>query len=197
MEGGGCHTFGPPTVTLFERRGHANVQEFAGLFTTFSGANLKGDGYKEFTRDTGAALGAVNAARLGAFGALAGATGETGQAMAVAAGAAMGSVIPGVGTVAGAKAGEGLTKGMNAVAQVGAMGAKHKDSGKDNPVSGFLKKMSSNIISGQLDKEAKKNLDLSEPQMQKRQALSAYAKRLQRAQGPSSTNRGEGKEKRS
>jgi hypothetical protein len=22
MEGGGCHTFGPPTVTLFERRGH-------------------------------------------------------------------------------------------------------------------------------------------------------------------------------
>ena len=21
MEGGGCHTFGPPTVTLFERRG--------------------------------------------------------------------------------------------------------------------------------------------------------------------------------
>jgi hypothetical protein len=22
MEGGGCHTFGPPTVTLFDRRGH-------------------------------------------------------------------------------------------------------------------------------------------------------------------------------
>ncbi|HEY5038081.1 MAG TPA: type IV secretion system protein, partial [bacterium] len=46
----------------------ANVQEFASLFTTFSGANLKGEGYKEFTRDTKAAVGGANQARLGTFG---------------------------------------------------------------------------------------------------------------------------------
>jgi transcriptional regulator with XRE-family HTH domain len=32
MEGGGCHTFGPPTVTLFERRGQsAKVATGAGI----------------------------------------------------------------------------------------------------------------------------------------------------------------------
>jgi hypothetical protein len=27
VEGGGCHTFGPPTVTLFNRRGHIHSRE--------------------------------------------------------------------------------------------------------------------------------------------------------------------------
>jgi hypothetical protein len=31
MEGGGCHTFGPPTVTLFERRGQMLCRELKGL----------------------------------------------------------------------------------------------------------------------------------------------------------------------
>lgn len=175
----------------------ANVQEFASLFTTFSGANLKGDGYKEFTRDTGAALGGLNAVRLGAFGALAGATGETGQAMAVATGAALGSVIPGVGTVGGAKVAEGFTKGVNAFAKMGAVGAKHKDADSENPVTGFIKKTSSNVISSRLDKEAKKNLDLSPEDAEKRQALHGYAMRLKRAKGPNASSRGEGREKRS
>ncbi len=175
----------------------ANVQEFASLFTTFSGANLKGDGYKEFTRDTQAAVGGVNNARLGVFGGMQKMTGETGQAVATATGAAVGSVIPGLGTASGALAAQKFTKGLNAVAQIGSLGGKPRPSGNpDNPVSNFLKSKSGNVISHHLGKDSK-NIDLSNPEMEKRQYLGAYAKKLQRSKfGGDSPNRGEGKEKR-
>ena len=155
----------------------ANVQEFAGLFTTFAGANLKGEGLKDFTRDTKAAVGGANQARLGVFGVGKGITGETGQAVTAATGAAFGSIIPGVGTASGAMAGQKTMQGFNAVAKLGAMGGKPKYSNPDNPVSNFLKKLSGNSISKSLKRDS--NDSLSPDESKKRQLVGDYAKKLQ------------------
>ncbi|HEY5039298.1 MAG TPA: hypothetical protein VIJ93_09530, partial [bacterium] len=157
----------------------ANVQEFASLFTTFSGANLKGEGYKEFTRDTKAAVGGANQGRLGVFGVGKGLTGETGQAMAAATGAAVGSIIPGVGTASGALTGQRTMKGLNAVAKLGAIGGKPKYSSPDNPVSSFLKKVSGNSISKGLERDAKNSENFTQSQRDKHKLVSDYAKKLQ------------------
>jgi hypothetical protein len=157
----------------------ANVQEFASLFTTFSGANLKGEGYKEFTRDTKAVVGGANQARLGFFGVGKGMTGETGQAMAAATFGAVGSIIPGVGTATGALAGQKTMKGLNTIAKLGGMGGKPKYSDPNNPVSGFLKKFSGGVIAGSLKRDAQNNESLSPDERKKRQLVSDYAKKLQ------------------
>lgn len=169
-----------------------NVNEFASLLTAFSGGNIRGDGHKEFTRDMQSIGSGINDARMGTFGALKSVTGEGGQALATAMGAAAGSVIPGVGTVAGAGMGEKFTKGMNAIAHVGAWGSKHNDT--EGPVTGFFKKFASNSILKRLDKEG--GIDLSEAELEKRQALAGYAKKLQRTKQGMGGSRGEGKEKR-
>jgi hypothetical protein len=158
----------------------ANVQEFASLFTTFSGANLRGEGYKESYRDTKAALGSANSLRLGTFGALQGATGETSQGLAAATGAAFGSIIPGVGTASGALAGQKTMKGFNSLAKLGSMGGRGKNEEEsDNPVSKALKKFSGNVISKNLSKEDQQNKSYSVDERKKRQLVSEYAKKLQ------------------
>ena len=58
MEGGGCHTFGPPTVTLFERRGHGT---YAGGVAVWSKG---GDGLQIF-------FGALSGGAIGVLGGLA------------------------------------------------------------------------------------------------------------------------------
>lgn len=177
----------------------ANAQEFAALFTTFSGANLQGEGLKQFTRDTKDLAVGANRGRLGFFGAAKSVTGETGQAAVAAAGAAVGSIIPGVGTAGGALAGQKMMKGLNAIAKVGGIGGKPKQGDSDNPISNFIKKTAGNVISRNLDKEWKKNLDVSPLEVEKRRALGAYAKRLQRSKpggGSNESNRGDGREKR-
>jgi hypothetical protein len=171
----------------------ANVQEFASLFTTFSGANLKGEGYKEFTRDTKAAVGGANQARLGTFGVMKNMTGETGQAMGAAAGAAVASVIPGVGTAGGALAGQKTMKGLNAVAKLGGMGGKPKYSNPDNPVSSFLKKMSGASIAGSLKGDGKNFDNLTSNEKEKHKLVSNYAQKLQKGKEsykPKSGNQG-------
>ncbi len=171
----------------------ANVQEFASLFTTFSGANLKGEGYKEFTRDTKAAAGGANQARLGTFGVMKNLTGETGQAMGAAAGAAVASVIPGVGTAGGALAGQKTMKGLNAVAKLGGIGGKPKYSNPDNPVSSFLKKMSGASIAGSLKSDSKNFENLSTNEKEKHKLVSNYAQKLQKGKEsykPKSGNQG-------
>ena len=50
MEGGGCHTFGPPTVTLFDRRGHqkgGSDNPIAESLRKFSGNVIEGRLKKE------------------------------------------------------------------------------------------------------------------------------------------------------
>ena len=158
----------------------ANVQEFASLFTTFSGANLKGDSYKESFRDTKAVVGSANKARLGTFGAMKTATGETSQGMAAATGAFAGSIIPGVGTAGGALAGQRTMKGFNALAKLGGMGGKPKYGKEtDNPVSKALKKFSGNVISKGLAKEDQQGKTYSPDESKKRQLVGEYAKKLQ------------------
>jgi hypothetical protein len=44
-----------------------NGHEFASLLTSFSGGNVRGDGVKEFTRDTKTVVKGANQARLGSF----------------------------------------------------------------------------------------------------------------------------------
>ena len=65
--------------------------------------------------------------------------------MATAAGAAVGSIIPGVGTASGALAAQRTMKGLNAMARLGGIGGKPKPEDPDNPISNFLKKLSGNI----------------------------------------------------
>ena len=171
----------------------ANVQEFASLFTTFSGANLKGEGYKEFTRDTKAAVGGANEARLGTFGMMKNMTGETGQAVGAAAGAAVASVIPGVGTASGALAGQKAIKGLNVAAKLGGMGGKPKFSDPDNPVSSFLKKFSGNSIAGNLKKDSKNYENFTPDEKEKHKLVSNYAQKLQKGKEsykPKSGNQG-------
>ena len=157
----------------------ANAQEFAALFTTFSGANLKGEGLKEFTRDTKATVSGANKARVGTFGLGKSMTGETGQAMGAATGAALGSFIPGVGTASGALAGQKTMKGLNALARLGGIGGKPKFSDPNNPVSNFLKKASGNVIAGSLKRDAVEAGSLSPNEAKKRALVSDYAKKLQ------------------
>lgn len=157
----------------------ANAQEFAALFTTFSGANLKGEGLKDFTRDTKATVSGANKIRTGTFGVGKSMTGETGQAMATATGAALGSFIPGVGTASGALAGQRTMKGLNALARLGGIGGKPKFHDKDNPVSNFLKKASGNVIAGSLKRDAVEAESLSPNEAKKRALVSDYAKKLQ------------------
>lgn len=171
-----------------------NVQEFAGLFTTFAGANLKGEGLREFKRDTQTAVKAANETRLKTFGAGKALTGETAQAVATATGSMVGSVIPGLGTAGGALWGQRVTKGLNAVMQVGSLGGK-PDQPSDNPLSNTLKRFSGNVISGNLAKDTRKNLEVSEKEAKKRQLIGGYAKRLQRT-GTAETNRGTGGDRR-
>ncbi len=166
----------------------ANVQEFASLFTTFSGANLKGEGLKEFTKDT-------NKARLGVFGGMKNVTGETGQAVASATGAAVGSIIPGVGTASGALAGQKAMKGINTIARIGAVGGRpSQKGGSDNPIAEFMRKTSGNVIAGRLKGESK-NLDSMSPNEKKKHELvSNYAKRLKAERfTPKQGNRGGGR----
>ena len=158
----------------------ANVQEFASLFTTFSGANLKGEGYKESYRDTKAAFGFANSMRLGTFGALQGATGETSQGMAAATGAAVGSIIPGVGTASGALAGQKTMKGFNALAKLGSMGGRGKNEEESkNPISKAIQNFSGNVISKNLKKEDQQGKTYTSNEIKKRQLVSEYAKKLQ------------------
>lgn len=150
----------------------ANTQEFAALFTTFSGAHLKGEGLKEFTSD-------INKTRLKTFGGVKQATGETTQGFAAATGAAVGSVIPGVGTASGALAGQRLVKGMNAIARIGAVGGKSgQKGGSDNPIAESLRKFSGNVIEGRLKKEGKDPDSMSPNEKKKHDLVSSYAKRL-------------------
>ncbi len=157
----------------------ANVQEFASLFTTFAGANLTGEGLKEFTRGTKSAASGANHARLGFFGAAKGATGETSQAIASATGAAIGSIIPGVGTASGALAGQKTMKGLNAVAELGAIGGRPKHENPNNPVSSFLKKMSGGSISKSLKRDSQNSELFTPDERKKRQLVGDYAKKLQ------------------
>jgi hypothetical protein len=161
----------------------ANVQEFSSLFTSFSGANLKGEGLKEFTRDTKGAVRGANDARLGFFGGMKSATGETGQAAMAAAGAAVGSFIPGVGTAGGALAGQRAMQGLNTMARLGGMGGKPRHEDPDNPVSSFLKKASGNVIAGSLKRDPQNTEALSPDERKKRQLVGDYAKRLQSGRG--------------
>ncbi len=175
----------------------ANVQEFASLFTTFQGGNLRGDGIKDFARDNLAAMGAMNAARLKTAGGIKAATGETGQAVGTAAGAAVGSIIPFVGTTAGAVAGGRFVKGLNMIGNVGGIGGRDRGGeGTDNPVSGLVRKFAGDSISKGMDKEFTRSKgDFSKEEMEKRRLIGSYAKRLQRG-GPPPTVRGMGKERR-
>jgi hypothetical protein len=157
----------------------SNVQDFASLFTAFKGGNLRGDGIGEFARDTKATVGNVNTARLGTFGAMKTMTGETSQGMAAATGAAIGSIIPGVGTASGALAGQRTVQGLNAVARLGGIGGKPKRSDPDNPVPNFLKKLSGNVIAGSLKRDSQSNESLSLDERKKRQLVGDYAKKLQ------------------
>ncbi len=171
----------------------ANVQEFASLFTTFSGANLKGEGYKEFTRDTKGVVGGANQARLGTFGMMNKMTGETGQAVGAATGAAVASIIPGVGTASGALAGQKAMKGLNTVAKLGGMGGKPKFSDPNNPISSFLKKFSGDSISGSLKKDSKNFNNFTPEEKEKHKLVSDYAKKLQKGKEgykPRSGNQG-------
>ena len=165
-----------------------NAQEFAALFTTFSGANLKGEGLKEFTRDT-------NKARLGAFGGMKNVTGETTQGLAAAGGAVLGSVIPGVGTASGALAGKRLVKGMNAIARIGGVGGKPgQKGGSDNPIAEFLRKTSGNVIEGGLKKEGRDPESMSKNEKKKHELVSNYAKKLKgESFTPKKGNRGGGR----
>ncbi len=157
----------------------SNAQEFAALFTSFKGGNLKGEGINEFARDTkGAVLGA-NKARLGTFGAMKTMTGETSQAMAAATGAAVGSIIPGIGTAGGALAGQKSMQGLNTIAKLGGLGGKPKREDSDNPVSGFLKKFSGNVIAGSLKRDAQGTGTFSTNENEKRKLVGDYAKKLQ------------------
>jgi hypothetical protein len=156
-----------------------NVQEFASLFTTFSGGNIKGEGYKEFTRGTKGAVVGANKVRLGTFGAMKTMTGETSQGVAAATGAAVGSIIPGVGSAGGALAGQRTMQGLNAFAKLGGMGGKPKHHDPDNPVSNALKLLSGNVIAGSLKRDSRPNESLSVDEMKKRQLVGEYAKKLQ------------------
>jgi hypothetical protein len=157
----------------------SNVQDFASLFTAFKGGNLKGEGYKEFTRDTKGAVIGANKARLGTFGAMKTLTGETSQAMAVATGAAVGSVIPGVGTASGALAGQRTVQGFNALAKLGGLGGRPKTEDQDNPISNYLRKVSGNVITGSLKRDSQNAGNYSTNEKEKRKLVSDYAKKLQ------------------
>jgi hypothetical protein len=173
-----------------------NVQEFASLFTTFSGANLKGEGYKEFTRDMKGVGGGMNEARLGAFGGMKKLTGETSQAMAAATGATVGSVIPAVGTASGALTGQRFMKGMNAIAKVGSLGGRNRPSGDpDNPISNALRKFSGDVISRGLKKDSQNAENFTPSEREKHKLVSDYAKKLQRGKEgyrPKPGNQGKG-----
>ena len=172
----------------------ANAHEFASLFTAFKGGNLSGEGYKQFTRDTkGVAVGA-NQARLGTFGAMKKMTGETSQAMATASGAAIGSMIPGVGTASGALAAQRTMKGLNVMAKLGGIGGRPKPEGQDNPVSNFLKKFSGDSIAGSLKRDSQNEGSLSTNEREKRKLVSDYAKKLQ--QGKDYKKPGQGQQEK-
>ena len=161
-----------------------NAQEFASLFTSFKGGNIKGEGLKEFTQDT-------NKARLGVFGSMKNLTGETGQGLAAAGGAAVGSLIPGVGTASGALTGQRIMKGLNAVARVGSMGGKpSQKGGSDNPIAEFLRKTSGGIIEGRLKGEGKKMESMSPNERKKHELVSNYAKRLKGERGSYTQKKG-------
>lgn len=173
-----------------------NVQEFASLFTTFSGGNLKGEGIKDFARDTLAAGAAMNSVRLNAAGGVKAVTGETGQAVGTAAGAMVGSIIPALGTSAGALAGGRFVKGLNMMGNMAGMGGKERGGEEGSPVSSLIRQFSGEKISQSLDKEfARKKGDFSKEEMEKRRLIGSYAKGLQRG-GPPAMVRGMGKEKR-
>src|SRR5208282_3729577 len=109
---------------------------------------------KEFTRDTKGVAAGANKARLGTFGAMKTMTGETSQGVAAATGAAIGSVIPGVGSAGGALAGQRTMQGLNAFAKLGGMGGKPKHQDPDNPVSNVLKMLSGKVIAGSLKRDS-------------------------------------------
>ena len=172
----------------------ANAHEFASLFTAFKGGNLSGEGYKQFTRDTKGVAVEANKARLGTFGAMKKMTGETSQAMATASGAAIGSMIPGVGTASGALAAQRTMKGLNVMAKLGGIGGKPKPEGQDNPVSNFLKKFSGNSIAGSLKRDSQNEGSLSTNEREKRKLVSEYAKKLQ--QGKDYKKPGQGQQEK-
>ncbi len=155
-----------------------NVHEFASLLTAFSGGNIKGEGYKEFTRDTGKVLSGANNVRLGASGLAQGMTGETSQAMAAAGGAMAGSVIPVVGSASGALAARNTMKGFNVVAKLSGIGGKKygRDKQGNNPIAGFLKKHSGHAISKGLQRD--NTGSFSESEAKKRKIVGDYANKL-------------------
>jgi hypothetical protein len=175
----------------------SNGHEFASLLTSFSGGNVKGDGVKEFSRDTQSVVSGANQTRLGVFGAGKAMTGETGQAVFAAGGAFAGSIIPGIGSASGALMGQKTMQGFNSVMKLGGLGAMPSRNDPNNPVSNFLKKYSGGSISKSLEKDFKNNPNFSQEEMEKHRIVGAYAKRLQRSQlGNQTSNRGEGKERR-
>src|SRR5665213_1557602 len=131
-----------------------NGHEFASLLTSFSGGNIKGEGYKEFARDTKSVVKGANQARLGVFGVGKTLTGESSQAMAAASGAFAGSIIPGVGSAGGALVGQRTMQGFNSVMKLGGLGGKPTRNGPNNPVSKFLQKVSGGSISKSLNRDA-------------------------------------------
>jgi len=156
-----------------------NGHEFASLLTSFSGGNVKGEGYKEFTRDTKAVVSGANKARLGVFGVGKGMTGETGQAMAAAGGAFAGSIIPGVGTATGALMGQKTMQGFNTVMKLGGLGGKPTTKNPDNPIPSFLQKISGGSISKSLKRDARDPDAISPNEKTKRELVGNYAKKLQ------------------
>jgi hypothetical protein len=172
----------------------SNVQEFASLFTSFQGANLKGEGYKDAIRDTAGAVGLANAARVKTFGGVKAVTGEAGQAAATAAGAAVGSVVPFVGTAGGAMAGQKIMKGIHMGAKFAGFSTKNRgEQGETNPTSSLIKRFSGDMISKNLAKDYNKNF--SQKETANRQLIGAYARRLERS-GTPPTNRGTGGDRR-
>jgi hypothetical protein len=172
-----------------------NGHEFASLLTSFSGGNVKGEGVKEFTRDTKAVVKGANQARLGSFGVMKKMTGETSQAMAAASGAAIGSIIPGIGTASGALAGQRTMQGFNTIAKIGGMGGKPKHEDPNNPISKALQKFSGGVISKNLKKDSKNFANFTPGEKEKHKLVSNYAKKLQRGKEsyrPKPRNQGKG-----
>jgi hypothetical protein len=156
-----------------------NGHEFASLLTSFSGGNIKGEGYKEFTRDTKSVVKGANQTRLGVFGVGKALTGESSQAMAAATGAFAGSIIPGVGSAGGALVGQRTMQGFNSVMKLGGLGGKPTKNGTNNPVSKFLQKVSGGSISKSLNRDARDPNSISSDEKKKRELVGEYAKKLQ------------------
>jgi hypothetical protein len=156
-----------------------NGHEFASLLTSFSGGNVKGDGVKEFTRDTKTVVKGANQARLGVFGVGKALTGESSQAVAAATGAFAGSIIPGVGSAGGALVGQKTMQGFNSVMKLGGLGSKPNRNNPNNPVSKFLQKVSGGSISNSLKRDARDPDSISLNEKKKRELVGDYAKKLQ------------------